>query len=322
MTTQQSATKPRPTDWPRDETFDVRDKYYVPSTYFNLKAMSPLNLREDNEYKRHFLPVYDQSPAKTSLDEECWGTCVANAAAAAFAYEWNRQGLQPSLHPSRLFLYFNARKLEFEISKEPSSKPKSKHPKDQGVYIRLACKALEKMGVCPEGPGQQEWGYDDVHFAVEPTVEVLKAALENRSVQYARLDPDHPEGFPEKELTTEEKGIIGAMTLLRLRQCLGEGYPVIFGFSYYWKNPPFRRDEKSGGIWDIGPLPGGKGPEKNHGGRAVLAVGFDDGNQRVLCQNSWGGRQGCGWEGGGGVRRSSGWATNGSRTFKRRATFG
>lgn len=106
-------------------------------------------------------------------------------------------------------------------------------------------------------------------------------------MQYARLDPDQPEGFAEKQLDVEEKGIIGTMTLLRLRQCLGEGYPVIFGFRYYWKDAPFDRDAESG-IWDIGPLPSDKGPDKNHGGHAVLAVGFGGGNQRVLCQNSWG----------------------------------
>ena len=81
-------------------------------------------------------------------------------------------------------------------------------------------------------------------------------------------------------LTTEEKGI--------------------FGFNYYWEDPPFRRDEKSGGIWDIGPLPSGKGPGKDLGGHAVLVVGFDDGNQRVLCQNSWGDGKDADGKGGGG----------------------
>lgn len=85
-----------------------------------------------------------------------------------FAYEWSRQGLQPSLHPSRLFLYFNARKFQFEHSKNPKSDPKNKHPKQQGTYIRLACKALEKVGVCPEGPGQREWDYDDAHLPPNP----------------------------------------------------------------------------------------------------------------------------------------------------------
>lgn len=287
MTTQQPTSNPQPTGWPRSEFFDDRDKYYVPARYFDLKSLSPLNLREHKTYKGNFLPFYNQSPAETSLDYQCWGTCVANATAAAFAYEWNRQGLQPPLHPSRLFIYFNSRQLEFDKSQKPSDDPTNKNPGEQGTFIRVACKVLEKMGVCDE---DSLWGYSDAQFATPPSLDVMHSALHTRAVQYSRLDPDQPEGF-EKQMDHGDKEVIGAMTLLRLRQCLGEGYPVIFGFKFYCdpKDHKWTRDTlEASRHWDLGPLPGRNGPNAEYGGHAVLAIGFDDEHQRVLCQNSWG----------------------------------
>jgi len=272
------------TGWPRKEFFDSRDKYYVPKAYFDLAKMSPLNLRTHVDYGKNFAKPYNQTPQNTSLDGNCWGTCAANATAAAFIYEWNRQGL-PALDPSRLFIYFFARKLAYGAYKQDSDNPESKAPNKQGSHIRLNFKALDQYGVSSE----REWGYDDRHLALEPTPKILKSALSNHSVQYSRLDPDQPEGV-EDYMTLAEKDIIGAMTLLRLRQCLGEGYPVVFGFRYYWEYAPFTKDTKDPNTkyWTLPPLPGKSGPSEDFGGHAVLAIGFDDGNSRILCQNSWG----------------------------------
>jgi len=276
----------QPTGWPREELFDERDKYYVPKKYFNLTKLSPLNLRTHSEYKTYFAKVYNQSPSPTKLDAECWSTCAANATAAAFAYEWNRQGL-PAIDPSRLFIYYNARRLAWDSDNSPQDDPKSKVPGDQGTLIRLAFKTLGKLGVCTEA----DWGYDDEHFAKQPEDDIISEALENHTVEYARLDPDQPEGV-EKHMTADEKDTIGAMTLLRLRQCLAEGFPVAFGIRYYWAEPPFTKDHESG-FWTLPPLPSKDGPPKDEegndfGGHAVLAIGFDDERKRILCQNSWG----------------------------------
>ncbi len=272
----------QPTGWPRREFFDDRDKYYVPKQYFDLTKVSPLNLRQHKTYGAFFPKTfYDQTPAKTKLNGDCWGTCVANATAAAFVYEWKRAGL-PAVDASRLFIYFNARQIDFEASKDPWDDPKSKKPKGQGSYIRLAFKALDQRGVCAEN----DWTYDDEHFATQPTKDAIEKALENRMIQYSRLDPDQPEGV-EKNMTSEEKDIIGAMTLLRLRQCLAEGHPVVFGFRYYWKYAPFQKTDKPG-FWTLPALPRKNGPASDEGGHAVLAIGFDDKGKRILCQNSWG----------------------------------
>jgi hypothetical protein len=68
---------------------------------------------------------YNQSPPNTKLDGDCWCTCVANATAMAFQYEWNRQGL-PALNPSRLFIYFTARQLMFKKFNKPKYSPENK----------------------------------------------------------------------------------------------------------------------------------------------------------------------------------------------------
>ncbi|KAK0719422.1 hypothetical protein B0H67DRAFT_573084 [Lasiosphaeris hirsuta] len=272
----------QPTGWPRREFFDERDKYYVPKTYFDLTKISPLNLRTHPTYGAHFHKIYDQRQPSTALDRNCWATCTANAAAAAFDYECKRQGL-PALQPSRLFLYFNARQLAWAKHKKPWNDPNSKSPAGQGSFIRLAFKSIHKDGVCAEA----DWGYDDAHFAAKPLEDTTKKALENHVAQYARLDPDQPEGV-EKSMTPDEKEVIGAMTLLRLRQCLAEGYPVVFGFKYYWEVAPFTKDDASG-IWALPPLPSKTGPPSDKfPGHSVLAIGFDDEEKRILCQNSWG----------------------------------
>lgn len=306
--TAKPAPKILPTGWPRVEFFDDRDKYYVPVKYFDLKSMSPLNLRTHADYKKYFIPFYDQSPPKTKLDGNCWGTCVANATAAAFAYEWNRQGLKPVMNPSRLFIYFNARNLAFQQGKEDWTDPKGKNPKFQGTYVRLACKVLEKLGVCTE----TDWGYDDDDFAAEPKPDAVKKAFENRALTYSRLDPDQPEGV-EDHLSAEEKETIGAMTLLRLRQCLGEGYPVIFGFRYYWEDAPFKKDAKTG-MWDIGPLPNKTGPTGDFGGHACWSLGLTMRTRRSYARIPGGRRMK--------VRPCSRWGMTGSRTLRPRATFG
>jgi C1A family cysteine protease len=70
-------------------------------------------------------------------------------------------------------------------------------------------------------------------------------------------------------------------TLNQMKGCLASGYPFVFGFSVY---DSFESDAvaKTGMV----PMPAPK--EKLLGGHAVLAVGYDDKQQRFLVRNSWG----------------------------------
>ena len=70
-------------------------------------------------------------------------------------------------------------------------------------------------------------------------------------------------------------------TLTQMKQCLAEGYPFVFGFSVY-------EGFESAAVAKTGTLDMPKPGEKNVGGHAVCAVGYDDAAKRILVRNSWG----------------------------------
>ena len=73
-----------------------------------------------------------------------------------------------------------------------------------------------------------------------------------------------------------------------MKGCLASGYPFVFEFSVY---DSFESTQvaKTGIV--LMPATG----EKQLGGHAVLAVGYDDKQRRFIVRNSWG----CGWGMGG-----------------------
>ena len=66
-----------------------------------------------------------------------------------------------------------------------------------------------------------------------------------------------------------------------MKGCLASGYPFVFGFSVY---ESFESEEVS--KTGIVPMPSPQ--EKLLGGHAVLAVGYDDSQNRFIVRNSWG----------------------------------
>ncbi|HEY4249112.1 MAG TPA: C1 family peptidase [Lacunisphaera sp.] len=125
---------------------------------------------------------------------------------------------------------------------------------DSGAMIRDGVKSLVNLGVCSES----KWPYKIAQFKQKPTPACFKLGAEHQLTSYHR--------------------VIG---LLQMRRCLAEGYPFVFGFSVY---EAFESDEvaKSGTL-NL-PQPG----EKQVGGHAVCAVGYDDSTKRILVRNSWG----------------------------------
>src|SRR5438477_7488638 len=66
-----------------------------------------------------------------------------------------------------------------------------------------------------------------------------------------------------------------------LQGCLATGTPIVFGFSVY---ESFESDKVArSGVLDM-PRP----KEKQVGGHAVVAVGYDNASQRFTVRNSWG----------------------------------
>ena len=126
---------------------------------------------------------------------------------------------------------------------------------DSGAEIRDGIKTVAKLGDCPE----HEWPYVIAKFATKPPAQCYRDARKYKAVLYQRV----------------------IRTLNQMKGCLASGYPFVFGFSVYesFENAAVT---KSG----IVPMPASK--EKQLGGHAVLAVGYDDKQQRFIVRNSWG----------------------------------
>jgi C1A family cysteine protease len=196
----------------------------------------------------------DQCPKKV-YDQGRIGSCTANAIAAAFEFDLLAQGLLDFM-PSRLFIYYNERDMEGTVST------------DSGAMIRDGIKSVATLGVCTE----DAWPYDDTPTPAEdapwpagaraglrPTEQCYADALGNTAVAYQRVD----------------------RSLEQFKGCLASGYPFVLGFTVYESFES--REVASSGVVPM-PATG----ERALGGHAVLAVGYDDAQQRFLIRNSWG----------------------------------
>lgn len=125
---------------------------------------------------------------------------------------------------------------------------------DSGAAIRDGVKSLVNLGVCTE----KSWPYNINKFTAKPTAACFKEALKHQVVSYHRI-----------------------LTLQEMKQCLAEGYPFVFGFSVY-------ESFESPAVAKTGKLDLPKPKEKQLGGHAIMAAGYDDATKRFLIRNSWG----------------------------------
>lgn len=189
-------------------------------------------------------PYVDLTPQMPAVyDQGQLGSCTGNAISAAIAYARERQLHIGDFIPSRLFIYWNERDLEGTVDS------------DAGAEIRDGIKSVVKLGACSEN----DWPYDISQFTVKPSTHCYAAAQTDLVTKYARVD----------------------QTLDGLRQCLADGFPVVFGFTVY-ESFESEAVAQSG----IMPMPG---PDESVlGGHAVLMVGYDDDRQTFIVRNSWG----------------------------------
>ena len=126
---------------------------------------------------------------------------------------------------------------------------------DSGAQIRDGIKTVNQQGVCPESL----WPYDISRFTRKPPVACYQKAQEHQVVSYHRVPRD----------------------IQQMKGCLAEGYPFVLGFTVYesFESPEVARTGTLGM-----PAPA----EKEVGGHAVVAVGYDDAQGRFRIRNSWG----------------------------------
>jgi C1A family cysteine protease len=126
---------------------------------------------------------------------------------------------------------------------------------DSGAQIRDGIKVVAKKGDCPES----EWPYDIAKFTDKPSASCYKDARKYKVVQYQRL----------------------VQNVNQLKGCLASGYPFVYGFTVY-------ESFESQQVTQTGIVPMPAPGEAVLGGHAVLAVGYDDSQQRFIVRNSWG----------------------------------
>jgi len=127
---------------------------------------------------------------------------------------------------------------------------------DSGARIRDGIKVVNKLGVPPES----DWPYVIDTFAERPPTKAFTDAKKHRATSYSRVVQD----------------------LTQMRGCLAAGFPFVVGFTVY-------TSFESQQVAQTGVVPM---PDLQHetvlGGHAVLAVGYDDSQQRFILRNSWG----------------------------------
>lgn len=131
---------------------------------------------------------------------------------------------------------------------------------DSGATLRNGIKTMSLQGVAPE----EHWPYDIAKFTKRPTVKAYSTGRNYTVSSYARLDNS---------------------SLKQLKSCLVEGYPFVFGFSVY-------NSFENGDVALTGIMKMPATDERNIGGHAVMAVGYDDAKQAFLIRNSWGSKWG------------------------------
>jgi C1A family cysteine protease len=201
-------------------------------------------------------PVISQLPGSADLRPQCppvydqgqLGSCTGNAIAGAIQFERLRQKLPSSDFTPSRLFIYYNERV---IEHTVNS--------DSGAQIRDGIKSVVQQGDCFEDSPKDAWPYDIAKFAKRPDPGCYQIARTDKVASYARV----------AQISNQMKG------------CLADGFPFVFGFTVYQSFESL--DVEKTGIVPM-PSPG----EPVAGGHAVMAVGYDDAQQRFIVRNSWG----------------------------------
>jgi len=162
------------------KTYNVKIERLHPSklTLMDLKPVT--KLPDCVDLRPKMPPIYDQGQL---------GSCTANALCGVVGYD------KPGFNGSRLFVYYNERKLENDI------------PDDAGASLSDGIKTLQTYGVCSE----KKWPYIISQFAVKPPTKCYQDGLLNKALKVQNIHCD----------------------LTSMKNCLISGFPFVIGISVY-----------------------------------------------------------------------------------------
>lgn len=138
----------------------------VPKKKLKFKIINkPIELPTTVDLRNMFPPIYDQGEL---------GSCTANALCSVFEFETIDQNIDVGFKPSRLFIYYNERKLEGTINE------------DSGATLSTGIKSLIKYGVCSENICP----YKVENFKKKPSTRAYKDARDHKVVISTNIEQD------------------------------------------------------------------------------------------------------------------------------------
>ncbi len=164
--------------WKRQNP-DWRDEQYM------LRAAPGLELPHHFDLYRKMPPIWQQSGL---------GSCTAHGSLRAYVMERMKLG-EPIFMPSRLFQYYNSRRLEGSTNS------------DAGASCRDAIKAIGQWGATKE----EAWPYIKNKFATRPPDSVYNEAIKHKALIYRAVPQD----------------------LYSIKAAIFSGFGVVFGFTVY-----------------------------------------------------------------------------------------
>jgi C1A family cysteine protease len=143
----------------KKKIYNIVIKKINPGELNHKNINTDLGLPNSVDLRSKFPPVFDQGML---------GSCTANALCGLVAFD------DPRLIGSRLFLYYNERMMENNISN------------DVGALISDGIKCLLTYGLCAE----TEWPYDIQQFAIKPPDSCYINALMHQALEVTNIVDD------------------------------------------------------------------------------------------------------------------------------------